>query len=132
MDIKELRIGNFITGLYEDEEKKAFCKVNGLSEIPEALGDGWSIMVESEENIEWFDDFQPIPLDEEWLLKFGFEWNDEYKEYHLNGVQVVFYKSGWIDLMLEGIEHFEMKVDYVHSLQNLYFALTGKELELKE
>lgn len=85
---------------------------------------------------------KPIPLTEEWLLSFGFHekyhstsnhWTkkaelvnagcelidpEDEKTDKLTGV---FYYSNWgIDIL------------YVHQLQNLFFALTGEELELKQ
>lgn len=87
---------------------------------------------------------RPIPISEEWLLKFGF-WekyksscNRWYKRaQHLNaGCEIIdpedeetekltgkFYynnSDGQIDIL------------YVHQLQNLYFALTGEELKPSE
>ncbi len=69
-------------------------------------------------------DFKPIPLTEEWLVKFGFKkLRDEL--YTQNNIEVWHKDSGFY--------HTEMNVglnlDYVHQLQNLYFALTGEELK---
>lgn len=77
-------------------------------------------------------DLEPIPLTEEWLVKFGFEKRvGEIFMYH-----TWFYidkecagVSGWY---FRGIDAFKSKIEYVHQLQNLYFALTGEELTLKE
>jgi hypothetical protein len=76
---------------------------------------------------------EPIPLTEKWLLKFGFEWCNEAAGYfdkdhaaYLMYPNVQFHpfctndKDCWINLQ------------YVHQLQNLYFALTGEELTIKE
>lgn len=73
--------------------------------------------------------FAPIPLTEEWLVKFGFdkiEWADN--EYYRNGYTVKIeegYTSVWFQTS-------EIEIKYVHQLQNLIFALTGQELELKQ
>lgn len=40
------------------------------------------------------------------------------------------YESGWTYTAGEGLR-LSMQILYVHQLQNLYFALTGKELEVK-
>ncbi|MBE4949931.1 hypothetical protein [Chryseobacterium culicis] len=90
-------------------------------------------------------DLEPIELTEDWLLKFGFEKHNDGSvssqySYGLNPVthDYLIYLI-WIkdpirsDLpkypfYLNG--HFEMKT--VHQLQNLYFALTGEELTIKE
>ena len=73
--------------------------------------------------------FIPIELTEEWLLRFGFE-----KDNELNFVKFSFkvhfwsnynsYMYGWIGGNIE--------IKYVHQLQNIYFALTGQELILNE
>ena len=73
----------------------------------------------------------PIPLTEEWLIKFGFASN-EYKD--------EFYKS-YIHLDCEYTDHntfnvafkglkLSIDVKYVHQLQNLFFALCGEELNI--
>jgi hypothetical protein len=76
-------------------------------------------------------DFQPIPLTEEWLLNFGFEYHHDTP--HPNKVFRKLHTEGFIDL--EQIKHYyyggsftSVECRYVHQLQNLYFALTGKEL----
>ena len=69
-------------------------------------------------------DLEPIPLCDDWLLKFGFEYissnrlvyNNEIVEFTFDGVP-----------MLNGVF-----VLNVHTLQNLYFALTGEELTIKD
>lgn len=90
-----------------------------------------------------WNNIKPIPITEEWLLKFGFEkregsvcdsfyiglnpithdwlfdlvWLKNMMDYSYEGNP--FYKNG----------HHEVK--YIHQLQNLYFALTQKELTCK-
>jgi len=80
---------------------------------------------------------KPIPLTEEWLVRFGFseydQMGDNYFfafekddnfEFNLclnfNDLQVSFYSLNW---------ERAFKIKSVHSLQNLYFALTGEELK---
>ena len=67
-----------------------------------------------------FNELKPILLTEEWLLKFGFS---IFKNmYFIKGMQI--WKCN--DLFLCNKNGIYIK--YVHQLQNLYFALTGKEL----
>jgi hypothetical protein len=80
--------------------------------------------------------FKPIPLTEEWLLKFGFEKRGSY--WHPKGSwhRYLFHKFkmssfGVLNLEPEGGIVPHAQVHYVHQLQNLYFALTGEELILK-
>lgn len=80
-------------------------------------------------------DFEPIPLTEEWLFRFGFYETSrygKYLEFNINQEQVLRFpickhseKDFWY--VLRG----SVKIQYVHQLQNLYFALTGEELEIK-
>lgn len=77
---------------------------------------------------------QPIPLTEEWLVKFGFV-----KKSHS---ECFLYEGDSFTLEEIGVGVFEYNlmdndfsklspIIYVHQLQNLYFALTGTELTLK-
>jgi len=73
--------------------------------------------------------FSTIPLTEEWLLKFGFIKRDNYgnDEYRLDGYSY-FRGSFYISDCDECGESVE--INFVHELQNLYFALTKKELTI--
>ena len=87
-------------------------------------------------------DLISIPLTEEWLIKFGF--NSQYKKgwigidvKHSNGTTTDFVLSypqrmgmwqTFFAFEYDGFRFVEIK--YVHQLQNIYFALTNKELEL--
>ena len=73
---------------------------------------------------------EPIPLTEEWLLKFGFEKNKNSDLYFRLNNYEYFIENGIIDNGYSRMN--EISVKYVHQLQNLYFALTGKELEIIE
>ena len=81
------------------------------------------------------EDLLPIPLTEEWLLSAGFE-GDVFNGYMNTKMRVGFITTD---------EYFEMEwlcsghadwqiatIKTVHQLQNLYFALTGEELEFKD
>ena len=78
--------------------------------------------------------FKPIPLTEEWLFKFGFFTIKAGKliDATLPNFRFSLHKSGNYDgfLFCEK-NNIIINIDYVHQLQNLYFALTNKELEIK-
>jgi hypothetical protein len=80
-------------------------------------------------------EIQPIPLTEEWLLKFGFYLIEVFdtKIYFIESlkqIEIRVYEDGSIDLGTENEWLTELK--HVHQLQNLFFALTGKELEYEK
>lgn len=68
--------------------------------------------------------YKPIKLDEEWLSKFN--WNG-YNPLHFNS-NFEIDKQGRLYC---NSDYKGVNVNYVHQLQNLYFALTGTELTLK-
>jgi len=78
--------------------------------------------------------FQPILLDGKWFRKFGFVKDGKYfcKGAHCNfftGLMKFKYDK-FLEIWQFDIGIFEdlTRIQYVHQLQNLYFALTGEEL----
>jgi hypothetical protein len=67
--------------------------------------------------------YEPILLTEDWLLKFGFEKNKSI--WILNEIEI----SSWFTFRFSLEPLKVQEIDFVHQLQNLYFALTNKELE---
>jgi len=80
------------------------------------------------------DSGKPIQLTEEWLLKFGFmkmnTLDEPDEKFYINGGLTVRLYKGKIKPYFFLPK--DRNIDYVHQLQNLYFALTGNELEIKE
>ena len=121
----ELRIGNYhyyhiVDPLDERGEYDDVCQIDP---------DDFRILTQ-------FDcpEYKPIPLTEEWLLKFGFELLTDKKK----GYKNTSYSHGKIPILLywDGSrlsttfwQGNEMR--FVHQLQNLIFALTGNELTIK-
>ena len=71
--------------------------------------------------------YKPIPLTEEWLLNFGFKLDVETDAYYSNDEFATLHIEGYLQKeMIEGC--YDVRLKYVHQLQNLYFALTGEEL----
>lgn len=126
MDIKELRVGNAVmcqcrgeykphtikSIWYNDEEKLYFveldngfqCNINGIT---------------------------PIPITDELLLENGIEQCGYiFKTLFIEMYEVT---NGW-HLLIDN-ERFEtalsIKTKYLHQLQNAYYLVTGKELEIK-
>jgi hypothetical protein len=75
----------------------------------------------------------PIPLTEEWLLKFGFEKQQDGDLTIYPGKNCYAFSEQWIHNGYPTSDsNALMKCKYVHQLQNLFFALTGEELTIKE
>jgi hypothetical protein len=72
---------------------------------------------------------KPIPLTEEWLRKFGFAKYDLSKnEFVRNSFRVCL--SVRDEFVFADWDFAYVVIQYVHQLQNLYFALTQTELTL--
>ncbi|MDP4265714.1 MAG: hypothetical protein Q8941_24560 [Bacteroidota bacterium] len=65
--------------------------------------------------------FNPIPLTPEILEKAGFE------RQRSKDLEDVWVKKG-VGISADGYYNHDIKREYLHQLQNLYFALTGEEL----
>lgn len=86
--------------------------------------------------INWF---EPIPLNEAWLIKFGFslKTKNNFNCYQLpNGWHVCMWTLNYCMAGFEengvcywGEDYTTIK--HVHQLQNLYYCLTGEELKIK-
>jgi len=83
-------------------------------------------------------DIEPIPLTEEWLVRFGFEF-EKYTE------SIIANKSDLALLTMVGWKYFTFTTNlgngkneyckdiiYVHQLQNLFYSITGEELTISD
>ena len=148
LSANELRIGNFVNVLMY---KCDGYEIYQISEIRKyAISDVNDLSFQ-------YESVEPIPLTEEWLLKFGFEkcntsriitsysksisWSGgDYKTISVCpdlGNQYIYLRHGELNGSRDDdnlICIFNGDVNgalYVHGLQNLYFALNGKELTIK-
>lgn len=73
-------------------------------------------------------------LDEQWLLRLGFKKKDDHIFIFPRNTSFRLWGFGWnveeYQFNKEWMEISTPKIKFVHQLQNLFFALTGKELEL--
>lgn len=144
MKASELRIGNYvndsvfaicITSISEKNIIEGFT-INEWDKIE--IEDRRKLYMRYEFNLE---NLLPFSLTEEWLVKLGFK---EFKDREgglilmigsilcldwdaVTGMHLCVFKED-PGLTLLGLNN----IEYVHQLQNLYFALTGEELEIKE
>ena len=144
MKASEFRIGNWI--LPKMKEYKSEWKAVSLG--PDILIEPVPIqvfprlitrMVFNEDTLKMY---EPIPLTEEWLLKFGFKLAGDFTNTRVLDVVKHAYDCSEIRYSPnEGLLRFSNGgikgstiipyVKHVHQLQNLYFALTGEELIFK-
>ena len=81
--------------------------------------------------------YQPIPLTEEWLIKFGFGTelgfpNEYFNNVALEQVVIVYdLTHSLFNLETDSGDVININIQHVNQLQNLYFALTDEELTSK-
>ena len=92
-----------------------------------------------------YEDIEGIPLTEEWLIKFGFEKEDNGVGFKADIFTMIImssdfyfrpsYRGGFYWGFDRDKQH-ELEdvqpIEHLHQLQNLYFALTGETLKIKE
>ena len=143
---KELRIGNLLT------HDARTCSVTSLIENGESNYDIETRFVKGGEvrfNSIIYVGLEPIPLTEEWLIKFGFEVRHETKrsaEVHGWSAEFIIDSESKRRFTLSStnpdsnwgskqgqfrIHTLDVWIKHVNQLQNLYFALTGEELIIK-
>ena len=125
MKASELRIGNLVYNKEKETERVYTLynsSINGY--------DGNAGIQPDDQEL-----FQPIPLTPSWLERMGFEYEKGLNTYWSIGVNpitkdyLLVIKCNNECFYYRNIHH---KLKYVHQLQNLYFALTGKEIEIKQ
>jgi len=78
---------------------------------------------------------KPIPLTEEWFLKFGFEPdkdNTAFTNWDNFAITILSIEEGFCLYDGDSMTYQSRPIQYVHELQNLYRWLIGEELEIKE
>jgi hypothetical protein len=120
MTANEIRIGNYhyyhiVDPLDERGEYDDVCQIDP---------DDFRILTQ-------FDcpEYKPIPLTEEWLLKFDWFSVDEGK-YTFRDIE--YYSISEDGSLYFMNQYTATDIKYVHQLQNLYFALTGNELTINK
>jgi hypothetical protein len=127
MKATELRIGNWVELIGFGNKK---CDALLITEQDQSNKSGHKYL-------------NPIPLTEEWLIKLGFISYDsvfgiEYKiAMDVEPSYILGKRNRELTASPDGEKYFIdgnylIRIKYVHQLQNLYFALTGEELETKE
>jgi len=110
MKATELRIGNLVNN---KEGNIVYVNPNHLIVLAYGI-----------ENV-----FKPIPLTEEWLLKFEFEKNQSPNKDIQVGLVNDDFANNVMSVVWRGF--ILVKIQYVHQLQNLFYSITKEELTPK-
>jgi hypothetical protein len=129
LNAKDLRIDNY----YQVNSKVYKIDINDLADLIR------------HEKTKFISNMEPIKLTEEWLKNFGFRIDDkEYIGGEKSSIKGILWLKGIA--ILQQIDRFYLlhfcdvdswysilgiKIESVHQLQNLYFALMGQNLNLK-
>ncbi len=129
INIKELRLGNLVYIINRNSEvhlpNEIPFKVLTIGLDVECLMYKINPVTVEKWNKYYYKDLSPIPLTEEWLLKFGFKQKNGIKCWVNEDVEICFETLANYYRLYPRTN----KIKYVHQLQNLYFALTGSELQ---
>jgi hypothetical protein len=129
MKASELRIGNYVNVPIKEQcpfriDAFEYCSEKFIKVAQEVKLNGFEV-----HPLTWYGgDLQPIPLTEEWFLKFGLIKTKE-GIILMGCYQIVAHEESWRIILKNGVLS---NIKYVHQLQNLYFALTGEELTIKQ
>lgn len=129
MKVEELRVGNWV--LFDGHKARiASVHINGSVSL---YGKTTKDIIISSISIS---KIEPIEIQEFILEKFGFSFNKGETEYTINeGCEFVIgnlfdNKKLWFvyNVKIDGSVYFE----FIHELQNLFFGLIGRELDLQD
>jgi len=123
MEAKEFRLGNYAKDQFDQLITVSAidykdCLDNEIGDIPVYV-------------------LQPIPLTEEWLLKFGFSCSfisdpqerGATKGYFKEEIRIIQINEDIEEFIIGGHDFPIKDLKYVHQIQNIYFSLTGQELD---
>lgn len=113
----EIRIGNWVANIHTDNPYQlTINKMIGL-------------LPHFRENILYV---KPILITEEILLECGFEKKEQRFESKETLLRISYFDSAWHCSIGDDDFGFLFRtIKHLHQLQNLYFALTGKELQIE-
>ena len=135
----ELRIGNYV--MFNDNyelslDDPAYYEDMKMFPIDVIASDETIRLMDGDKSIGCFgtNQIKPISITEEWLIKFGFEKFNKAMHKPLNKTTHIYREIlDHNNFYITGMDNYLQLTNipkYVHQLQNLYFALTGKELTI--
>jgi len=138
MEAKDLRITNYVlvnNVKYHPELQGIPVKVIGLEEKDNKLfpDSNHVIRVRNEYNsyAQFNEYIEPIPLTQEWLIRFGAKYNSKFI---IHDRFKLMYKEAynyWYVSDLNSLTYLS-KVEFVHEWQNFFYAMNDHELTLQD
>ena len=127
--LEEIRIGNIL------KLENNLVRVSFITMIEGVYHIGFSSSIFSSFiEIESIDKFETVKLEPDYLLKIGFEKErieapgiDYWDCYFYNGIELHYELDSFI-LICKDVNN--IKVEYLHQLQNIYYMFKNKELNL--
>jgi hypothetical protein len=114
----DLRVGNYVKGIGH----KISWLVDGIEGDFIYSSKAWRLI----------NCFEGIPINKEWLLKFGIQYSEFEDLFQIGGYDIDAKDGLYCHFYFNEYGDWYKEIQYVHELQNLYFALTGEELTIKE
>lgn len=140
MKTEELRLNNLVSLSYETR-KGVFdsCHIDDTNSllndeafpVDKLYSDGCELLIGAEDIEFSIEEIEPILLTEEWLLKLGFEPHksiDGSFSHYAKDVFTYNTNHGWWLFSQRLFD--QSRLEYVHQLQNLFYAITGKDVFL--
>ena len=131
INANKLRVGNIVSApVLPKSQDKCYHVITNIGDNYAGminLPDGFSQLMT-------FEDIEAIPLTEEILLKcddLNNPCNKKCYHFKLGGLEYLWAKGQGVKIFRGDFPISTIPCDYLHQLQNLYFALTGEELEIK-
>jgi len=130
MTAQELRIGNLVNLCFEHKPGWFIASVTNIYDNNTIDTDSVYVV----NKVKYY--FEGVPLTEYWLLMFGFE--DRVGLWvltkELPNTMIIIHQTlnGFSFSWSDANDRMILKIQFVHQLQNLYFALTSEELSLTD
>jgi hypothetical protein len=127
MKLKDLRIGNILSSVSQEKETVIVKGIDAVNEL---------VIMDTFSNWNSLDNYEPILITPKWLERLGFEYfangsGRMYREALSVEVDFLFTKEMILAITLHYSEYhsFLRNIIYVHELQNIFYFVTGEELE---
>jgi hypothetical protein len=117
MEASDLRIGNFVAVCYED-----ILIADQVIVIEPGV-----VHLSNRENPDSDRDIVGVPLQEEWLRKFNFEYNSHSDEWKFDKITIKKIQNGKLNIWRAQSKTLQLTIAFVHQLQDLLHVLVKSE-----